>query len=163
MGSGRGRPRQAKGRRRVWAKHRGPRARPALAWRHDRADARPQPPLHQIAIADRFAGRHALVTGAGSGIGTATARQLVAEGAHVTGVDPDAEGLEETTRALGAEADRFHPLIADIADAAAQDEMIAAACGPDGELDVLVNNAAVSCSPGSRRPMSSGGGPPRST
>ena len=103
----------------------------------------PQPPLHQIAIADRFAGRHALVTGAASGIGAATARQLVAEGAHVTGVDPDAEGLEETARALGGAAERFHPLVADVADAAAQDEMIASACSPEGALDVLVNNAAV--------------------
>jgi len=103
----------------------------------------PQPPLRQIAIADRFAGRRALVTGAGSGIGAATVRQLIAEGAWVTGVDPDATGLEATAAVLGEGAERFQPLVADVSDAADQDEMVAAASGPDRELDALVNNAAV--------------------
>lgn len=83
------------------------------------------------------------MTGAGSGIGAATVRQFVAEGAHVTGVDPDADGLEQTAAELGEGSGRFQPLVADVSDAAAQDEMVAAALGPDGELDALVNNAAV--------------------
>jgi len=37
------------------------------------------------AIADRFAGHHTLVTGAGGGIGAAAARRFVAEGAHSPG------------------------------------------------------------------------------
>lgn len=44
----------------------------------------------------RFDGKHAIVTGAGSGIGRATARRLCEEGADVLGLDVSARGLEET-------------------------------------------------------------------
>jgi uncharacterized protein (TIGR02246 family) len=101
------------------------------------------PAIREVAIADRFAGRHVLVTGAGSGIGAATARRFVAEGAHVTGVDPNAAGLEKTRASLGDGAPRFQALAADITDLAGHGDLIAAACGPDGALDALVNNAAV--------------------
>ncbi|GAA1748948.1 SDR family NAD(P)-dependent oxidoreductase [Nonomuraea bangladeshensis] len=99
--------------------------------------------IRPTAIADRFAGRHVLVTGAGSGIGAATARQFVAEGAHVTGMDVNGDGLEAVRQSLGERADAFRPVTADITEAARQPELIEAASGPDGALDVLVNNAAV--------------------
>jgi len=98
---------------------------------------------HPIAIADRFRGRRVLVTGAGSGIGAATARQFLAEGAHVTGVDLNGTGLAALVDDLGALGDRFTPLVLDITEESAQTTMIEAASGPDGALDVLVNNAAV--------------------
>lgn len=101
------------------------------------------PAIRQVAIAERFVGRRVLVTGAGSGIGAATARQFVAEGAHVTGVDVNAEGLERTRASLGDGAGRFQALTADITDLTGQAGVIEAACGPDGALDALVNNAAV--------------------
>ena len=46
----------------------------------------------------RFEAKVALLTGAASGVGRATALRLAAEGASVFGVDVDAEGLEETGR-----------------------------------------------------------------
>ncbi|MEV5968094.1 SDR family oxidoreductase [Kribbella sp. NPDC051952] len=91
-------------------------------------------------ISERFAGRRVLVTGAGSGIGAATARQFVAEGAVVTGVDLNPDGLETVRRELGP---AFQPVTGDISDSATHDGLVATAAGPDGSLDVLVNNAGV--------------------
>lgn len=105
------------------------------------APRRPAPV--QVAIADRFAGKRVLVTGAGSGIGAATVRQFVAEGAHVTGADVDGDGLDAVRASLGPRADAFQPVVADVTDRVRQTELIAAASDADGALDVLVNNAAV--------------------
>ena len=99
--------------------------------------------IQPIAIANRFAGRHVLITGAGSGIGAATVRQFIAEGGHVTGVDLDGDGLAAVKAGLGADSDRFTTFIGDVTDSATQNAFLAEAVGPKGELDVLVNNAAV--------------------
>lgn len=115
----------------------------SLTTYHDPAALRPLPAVKQVAITDRFRGRRVLVTGAGGGIGAAAVRQFVAEGAHVTAVDVNAEGLSAVRAGLGSHAEQMAPLVADITDVARQPEMIAAACGDHGELDVLVNNAAV--------------------
>ena len=101
------------------------------------------PRVTSIAIAQRFARRRVLVTGAGGGIGAATARQFLSEGAFVTGVDIDGDLLAGQVTELGELAAGFTPIVADITDSAAQTEIVASACGPDGALDVLVNNAAV--------------------
>lgn len=100
--------------------------------------------VSQVAISERFAGKYVLVTGAGSGIGAATARQFIAEGAFVTGVDLNSEGLDKTRDSLpGDGAKRFKAIVADITDATLQAGLVAEASSPDGALDVLVNNAAV--------------------
>ena len=49
----------------------------------------------------RFTGKTAVVTGAGSGIGLATAQQMVADGARVIAVDIDAKRLEEGAALVG--------------------------------------------------------------
>jgi NAD(P)-dependent dehydrogenase (short-subunit alcohol dehydrogenase family) len=88
-----------------------------------------------------MAGRLALVTGASSGIGAATARRFVAEGARVALLARRAEVIEELAERLGA------PAIAIPADVTVPDEVAAAverACRWLGGLDVVVNAAGVS-------------------
>ncbi|MFI7495728.1 SDR family NAD(P)-dependent oxidoreductase [Kocuria sp. M4R2S49] len=86
----------------------------------------------------RFTGRTAVVTGAGSGIGRATALGLATEGATVVVVDLSARRLET----LVAEAPRLplFPVVADLTDEGAVGRVLAAT---EGRLDVLVNNAGI--------------------
>ncbi|MBN3933069.1 SDR family oxidoreductase [Streptomyces verrucosisporus] len=79
------------------------------------------------------------VTGAGTGIGRATARAFAAEGAHVVAVGRRAEPLGETA----AGHDRITPLAADITAEGEPDRIIRAVLETHGRLDVLVNNAGI--------------------
>ena len=90
----------------------------------------------------RFDGRRVLLTGAASGIGRATSRRLVAEGATVVGADRDAEGLEVTHRETDA-PERFLPRLMDVADEDSIVAGVAAAVADLGGLDVLVNLAGI--------------------
>jgi NAD(P)-dependent dehydrogenase (short-subunit alcohol dehydrogenase family) len=83
--------------------------------------------------AARLAGRTALVTGAGSGIGAAVARRLAAEGARVILADLSFAAVDELARELGPEA---RALQLDVRD----EEQVAPAMV---ELDVLVNVAGI--------------------
>ncbi|MEV6522215.1 2,3-dihydro-2,3-dihydroxybenzoate dehydrogenase [Longispora sp. NPDC051575] len=84
--------------------------------------------------------RHALVTGAGHGIGAAVARALLGSGARVTATDVD-------PAALGALADELGPglrtHVADVADPAAVEAAFVAGEAAHGPLDILVNVAGV--------------------
>jgi NAD(P)-dependent dehydrogenase (short-subunit alcohol dehydrogenase family) len=79
------------------------------------------------------AGRTALVTGAGSGIGASVARRLAAAGAHVILADLSLDAVEELARELGPEA---RALQLDVRD---EEQVAPAAVG----LDVLVNVAGI--------------------
>lgn len=89
----------------------------------------------------RFIGKVAIVTGAGSGFGEAIAKRFAQEGAAVVVADIDADRAARVTHeieALGGTACRVRT---DVSDAAAVRAMIDAAVSTYGALDILVNNA----------------------
>lgn len=90
----------------------------------------------------RFEGTRVLMTGAGSGIGRATAVRLISEGATVVGTDRDADGLAGT-HAEVAEPARFLPRVLDVSDEDAVVAGVAAAVEELQGLDLLVNLAGV--------------------
>lgn len=83
--------------------------------------------------------RVVVVTGAGTGIGRATARMFAGMGAQVVAVGRRAEPLVETA----TDHDGIHPLTADVAAEGAAEEIMRAVLGSYDRLDVLVNNAGI--------------------
>ena len=88
----------------------------------------------------RLANKTALITGGNSGIGLATARLFVAEGAKVTITGRNRETLAAAARELGPNA---HAVEADATDIAATEAAIKRAVDKFGMLDVLFANAGV--------------------
>lgn len=88
-------------------------------------------------------GRVAIVTGAGSGMGRATAELLVAEGARVVAVDRNAHGLEDLVSDLGESAS-IVACVVDLATSGAAGEIVNAAHENFGPVDIIVNAAGVS-------------------
>lgn len=89
----------------------------------------------------KLANRTALVTGAGQGIGRATAVKFAREGATLVINDLDAENLAETVRLVEAEGQRVHALPGDVTKAAFPEAFTSLAMSATGRLDILVNNA----------------------
>jgi len=90
----------------------------------------------------RLAGKVAIVTGAGSGIGRAIALRLAAEGAAVAAAGQRLERVAATVREIEASGGGALALACDVADADQVQRAIAATVARFGRLDVLVNNAA---------------------
>ncbi|QUH02054.1 SDR family NAD(P)-dependent oxidoreductase [Saccharopolyspora erythraea] len=89
---------------------------------------------------DAFAGKVALVTGAGSGIGRAAARLLASRGAaHVVFADIDAEAAASAAEGVA----QAHPAALDVADSASVDDVVNALAGEHGRLDVVIHAAGV--------------------
>ncbi|MEV0457341.1 SDR family NAD(P)-dependent oxidoreductase [Catellatospora methionotrophica] len=86
-----------------------------------------------------FADRVVIVTGAGSGIGRATALAFAEHGAHVLGVGRRAQALAETARLHPGVV----PLAIDVRAPHAADAIAQAAADRWGRIDVLVNNAGI--------------------
>jgi meso-butanediol dehydrogenase/(S,S)-butanediol dehydrogenase/diacetyl reductase len=90
----------------------------------------------------RFANRVAVVTGAASGIGLATARRLFAEGANVVLVDRNSETLTSAAEQF-FDPSRTSTASIDVADESAVGRTVAGALAHFGRIDVLCNIAGV--------------------
>jgi NAD(P)-dependent dehydrogenase (short-subunit alcohol dehydrogenase family) len=90
-------------------------------------------------MSKRLEGRVAVITGAGSGIGYATAIRLAAEGAHVVAVDTN----ETTGNAIAAETGGIF-VKADVTNAAEVENMYRVAFDKYGRIDIAFNNAGIS-------------------
>src|SRR5688500_812707 len=91
-------------------------------------------------LARRLAGKHALVTGAGSGIGRAIAVRLADEGAHVTILETRVEAGEGAAAQIRQAGGLAQVVTADVA---STESMRSAFEGLE-RLDLLVNNAGIS-------------------
>ncbi|MEY2974525.1 MAG: hypothetical protein RIR49_945 [Actinomycetota bacterium] len=92
-----------------------------------------------------IAGRVAVVTGAGSGIGRATAHLFADEGAKVAVVDINGEGVAQVVGEISDVhgADRVRGWVVDVSDRTAVDALPDAVVEHFGALDILFNNAGV--------------------
>jgi NAD(P)-dependent dehydrogenase (short-subunit alcohol dehydrogenase family) len=91
----------------------------------------------------RFAGKVAVVTGAGSGIGRATATAFAAEGADVVLVDIDAAGNEQTARIAAEHGGRVLAVECDVTSSGDVRALVERTVHEFGRLDVAFNNAGV--------------------
>jgi NADP-dependent 3-hydroxy acid dehydrogenase YdfG len=94
-------------------------------------------------MTDKLSGCVALVTGASSGIGQATATELASLGAKVVIVARRKERLDELVARIRDAGGTANAIAADITDEAAAQQAVAAAVELHGRLDILVNNAGV--------------------
>ncbi len=96
----------------------------------------------------RLAGKVALVTGAGAGMGRAFAERLAAEGADIVAVDLDEAALDAAVRSLHEHGHGVLAVPADVRDQGALDEAVRRGVEQFGGLDIVVANAGVSRNPG---------------
>ena len=90
-----------------------------------------------------LSGRAAVVTGAASGIGRATASVLGSAGAAVVCADVDADGAAATASAITAEGGEARPRATDVSRRADVDALVAEATDAYGRLDVMCNVAGI--------------------
>jgi 3-oxoacyl-[acyl-carrier protein] reductase len=89
-------------------------------------------------------GKVAVVTGAASGMGRATAHLLADEGAAVAVLDRSPDALLAVADDIAGNGGRVTAVDVDLSDAAATDAAVAAARSALGPIDILINNAGVS-------------------
>jgi 3-oxoacyl-[acyl-carrier protein] reductase len=89
----------------------------------------------------KLAGKTALVSGSGRGIGAAIARKLASEGARVVVNDIDAAPAEATVRAIVAAGGEAVACVGDVTAAEFAPRFVATALDRYGALDIIVNNA----------------------
>jgi len=94
-------------------------------------------------MALQLAGKVAIVTGSGRGIGQAIARRLAGDGADVAVVDLDEASALAVSREISAAGRRSVAIRADVATAEGRRRFIGTAVDTFGRLDILVNNAGI--------------------
>lgn len=94
-------------------------------------------------MTSRLAGRAALVTGGGKGIGRAVALQLAAEGAAVALAGRDLAAVQAVAREIEEDGGRALARSVDVGEESAVEALVAETIATFGGLDILVNNAAL--------------------
>ncbi len=89
-------------------------------------------------------GRVAIITGAASGMGRATAFVFADEGAHLALVDRTADALNAVVEEIRAAGGTANGYVADLADGAAIPALVEKIRGDLGPIDILINNAGIS-------------------
>ena len=89
----------------------------------------------------RLSGKVAIVTGAGRGVGEATARLLADEGARVVVNDLDADEADATVEAVRSSGGDAICMPGSVTDPSFPDELIQGALDAYGSIDIVVNNA----------------------
>jgi citronellol/citronellal dehydrogenase len=102
---------------------------------------RPDGPIAGVLRPDVHAGKVALVTGGGSGIGRAVARDLAAGGAQVVICGRRLEYLKDVQEGIGALGGQCHSIVADVRDEETVHRVVEETLETYGQIDVLVNNA----------------------
>jgi NAD(P)-dependent dehydrogenase (short-subunit alcohol dehydrogenase family) len=95
----------------------------------------------------RLGGKRAIVTGAGSGIGRASALRFAAEGARVLAVDLAEAGVHETAREIVRAGGQAEARVGDAADEATVAALVARCVHDWGGLEVIYANAGISGAP----------------
>jgi len=101
------------------------------------------PPSNGERTKGAFAGKAAIVTGGGSGIGAAIARALAARGATVVIADIDEPSAKAVAGAITADGGQASTAVLDVRDAVAVADLVSQTTAEHGELDLMFNNAGI--------------------
>lgn len=101
------------------------------------------PGTHTPVLAHRLAGKVAIVTGGGRGIGRAIAFRLASEKAAVAVIERTRESCADTAEQIIAAGGAAMACVADVTDRMAVREAVRAIAAELGPIDILVNNAAI--------------------